>query len=102
MKPLTPRKLLFVVGMHRSGTTMITNMLRALGLFTGWQLQHNSEAMFFVTRNEKLLNVCGGNWANPAPVDKLLTDDRRRRAKERGENRARRCHTKYQINRRAR
>jgi hypothetical protein len=58
--------------MHRSGTTMITDLLQQLGLYMGWVLQENSEALFFVERNEKLMNVCGGGWEQPEPVKQLL------------------------------
>ena len=57
--PVSP---IIIVGMHRSGTTMITDMLQQLGLFMGWVLQENSEALFFVQRNERLMNACGGSW----------------------------------------
>lgn len=36
-----------IVGMHRSGTTMITKMLENLGLFVGAEKEINNEALFF-------------------------------------------------------
>jgi hypothetical protein len=36
-----------IVGMHRSGTTMITKMLENLGLFAGAEKEINNEALFF-------------------------------------------------------
>ena len=63
---------IIIIGMHRSGTTMIANLLRRMGLFLGWMLQENSEALFFVQRNDALMNVCGGAWDHPAPVKQLL------------------------------
>lgn len=61
-----------IIGMHRSGTSMITRMLKDLGLFVGWDLQVNHEATFFVRRNERILAACGGGWDHPTVVDKLL------------------------------
>lgn len=61
-----------IIGMHRSGTTMITQLLQRLGLYLGWMLQENSEALFFVDRNDKLMNVCGGAWDHPEPVENLV------------------------------
>ena len=49
-----------IIGMHRSGTTMITDMLRRLGLFVGNDLEENSESMFFINHNDWLLNQSGG------------------------------------------
>lgn len=40
---------IIIVGMHRSGTTMITKMLENLGLFVGDQKEINNEALFFGT-----------------------------------------------------
>ncbi|MDB5226605.1 MAG: hypothetical protein JWN78_798 [Bacteroidota bacterium] len=36
-----------IVGMHRSGTTMVTKMLENLGLFAGAEKEINNEALFF-------------------------------------------------------
>ena len=61
-----------VIGMHRSGTTMVTEMLQRLGLFMGWMVQENMESLFFVRRNERLMNACGGSWEYPESVGTLL------------------------------
>ncbi len=70
---------IIIIGMHRSGTTMLTRLLQQLGLHIGWVLQENSEALFFVERNEKLMNVCGGTWEYPEPVENLLRHEGMRR-----------------------
>ena len=61
-----------IIGMHRSGTSMITKMLRDLGLFVGWDFSDEYEALFFLNRNEKILNACGGGWNNPTVINNLL------------------------------
>jgi hypothetical protein len=61
-----------IIGTHRSGTSMIADMLRNLGLFIGWELDSHNEALFFTTRNEKILNSCNGGWDNPAVIEHLL------------------------------
>lgn len=61
-----------VMGMHRSGTSILTRMLMECGLFVGWELDETYEALFFRRRNEKLINICGGRWDNPLPVDLIL------------------------------
>ncbi len=37
---------ILIVGMHRSGTSLLTGLLRRLGLITGWSL-NNEESVFF-------------------------------------------------------
>lgn len=66
---------IIIIGMHRSGTSMITKMLQGLGLFVGWDLNEEHEAMFFVNRNEKILNLFGGSWHHPNNIDILLKHD---------------------------
>lgn len=38
---------IIILGMHRSGTTMITQLLENLGLFVGTEKEVNHEALFF-------------------------------------------------------
>lgn len=71
---MTQFQPIIILGMHRSGTTMIADLLQKLGLYLGWVLQENSEALFFVERNERLMNVCGGGWEQPDVVGPLLND----------------------------
>ena len=69
-----------IMGMHRSGTSMVTKMLRGLGLFVGWDLHTTYEAMFFLKRNEKILNICNGGWDNPRAIENLLSNSGLRRS----------------------
>lgn len=61
-----------VIGMHRSGTSMITRMLERLGLFLGKQKDPNDEASFFLKNNRWLLDQCGGAWDHPEAITDLL------------------------------
>lgn len=61
-----------IIGMHRSGTSMLTRMLSELGLFVGWDYSEEYEALFFYNRNEKILHACGGSWNQPTHIDNLL------------------------------
>jgi hypothetical protein len=63
---------LIVVGMHRSGTTMITRLLEQAGLFMGKEKQGDDEALFFLKINEWLLKSTGGDWDNPEYMSHLL------------------------------
>lgn len=46
-----------IVGMHRSGTTMITKMLENLGLFVGVEKEINNEALFFWKINNWIFDL---------------------------------------------
>jgi hypothetical protein len=61
--------------MHRSGTSMITDLLEDLGLFMGRDQGPNQEAMFFFRINSWLLRQSGGEWDHPTPIDLMLNDD---------------------------
>lgn len=67
-----------VLGMHRSGTSMIVRLLEDLGLFVGRHKEENSEAAFFLSLNEWLLGQSGGAWDHPESVNHLLANDRLR------------------------
>lgn len=66
-------KTIVVLGMHRSGTSLVASILRQLGVDMGEDLgvpaednpngHHEDQA--FVKLNAAILQDAGGNWANP-------------------------------------
>ena len=60
-----------IIGMHRSGTTLITNVLEKLGLFMGFRQNTMQEAHFFFDINLWLLEHTGGSWITPETIDTL-------------------------------
>ncbi len=56
---------IIILGMHRSGTTMLINMLQQLGMFVGKNLDPNCEPEFFIKLNDWVLNQAGAAWDNP-------------------------------------
>lgn len=54
-----------ILGMHRSGTTMITKHLEGLGLFVGQKKEENNEARYFLMLNIWILNQLQAGWDNP-------------------------------------
>ncbi|WP_435103122.1 sulfotransferase [Arhodomonas sp. AD133] len=60
-----------LIGMHRSGTSLVTRMLHDLGLFTGWRKDINHEPWYFLRLNDWLLHQCGGAWDNAEPFRHL-------------------------------
>ena len=58
-------KPVIVIGMHRSGTSLIVKVLEKLGVFMGADQEHNGESLFFNTINEWILNQSHIRWDNP-------------------------------------
>ena len=61
-----------IIGMHRSGTTLITDVLEKLGLFMGTRQNTMQEARFFFEINRWLLEHTGGSWVVPETIDTLF------------------------------
>ncbi len=68
------RPPVIIIGMSRSGTSMLTRMLDSLGLFTGSRVTNNHEALFFREINDWLLTQCSGGLENPSVIEYLLRD----------------------------
>jgi len=68
------RPPIIIIGMHRSGTSMVTRALEQLGLFTGWRKERNNEALFFQNLNRWIMAQCGGAWDYPLPCQGLVND----------------------------
>jgi len=72
---------LIVIGMHRSGTTMVTRALEQLGAFMGTNLSPNAENEFIVALNDWVLWQGSAAWDRPEPFqDVLATPEIRRMA----------------------
>ncbi len=70
-----PTSPLIVIGMHRSGTSMLARLLREAGLFVGWRTQpDHDEARFFQALNNWALNQATSNWDAPERFDDLLAN----------------------------
>ena len=68
-----------VVGMHRSGTTLVTRLLQDLGVAMGsWQDAETGEAMFFRRRNKLMFALAHATWDNPGALALALEDSRLR------------------------
>jgi hypothetical protein len=61
-----------VIGMHRSGTSVVIASLERLGLFAGRTKDSNDEAVFFRRLNDWLLRQSGAAWDQPSPVRLLV------------------------------
>lgn len=66
---------LIIVGMHRSGTSMLARLLREAGLFLGWRTQpDHDEARFFQGLNNWAMRQATADWDTPERVDDLLSN----------------------------
>lgn len=63
---------IIIIGMHRSGTSMVSRILEATGVFVGHKKEPNHEAVFFYWIEQWLMSQSGASWDNPAPVHYLL------------------------------
>ncbi|MGI9232381.1 MAG: sulfotransferase [Woeseiaceae bacterium] len=82
-KPVNPRPEcpLIVIGMHRSGTSLLARQFEDLGVFMGkWQGKNTNEAMFFRHRNQLLLSLAHASWDNPDAFLRALENSDWRRA----------------------
>jgi len=70
--PLQQASPLLVIGMHRSGTRLLADMLAELGVFMGADRQGDSESITFLRINEAVFHQCGTFWSEPLPVHVLL------------------------------
>ena len=63
---------LVVIGMHRSGTRLLVEILAKLGVFMGADRQADSESVAFMLINEELLRQCGAFWSEPMSAHYML------------------------------
>jgi len=56
---------ILIIGMHRSGTSLLSRMLSELGLFVGMDLQADHESVYFIRLNNWLLRQAQATWDYP-------------------------------------
>lgn len=66
---------LIVIGMHRSGTTLLSRLLQRTGVFMGARTNRNAEAHFTNAVNGWLFAQASATWDRPEGMDDLLADD---------------------------
>jgi hypothetical protein len=64
-----------VLGMHRSGTSLVARLLEGLGVFMGRRKDIHHEAIFFKMLNRLILEQAGATWDRPEPIADLLGDE---------------------------
>ena len=66
MSKLLNNSPLILVGMHRSGTSMLSQYIDELGYFTGRDKQQDNESLFFIKINNWILHQHNASWDNPS------------------------------------
>jgi hypothetical protein len=61
-----------VVGMHRSGTSLVSRILDQTGILMGQDLQTDHESKFFIGLNKWIYDNAGADWARPAALEELI------------------------------
>ena len=67
---------LIVIGMHRSGTTLLSQLLQRSGVFMGARQNRNAEARFTNAINAWLFRQASASWDRPEGMADLLADAR--------------------------
>lgn len=69
-----------ILGVHRSGTSLLTRMLEQLGLFVGNDLQGDHESLCFISINNAFFEKKGASWDKPIyPAKADIADNMIRR-----------------------
>lgn len=64
-----------VAGMHRSGTSLVSHILKNLGVNIGRLLDSNYEPRFYISLNNWILNQAGTTWQHPCEFQRLLDNE---------------------------
>ncbi len=65
---------IIVIGMHRSGSSLLVKVLQQLGVFMGNDLEENNESGFFNKINDWMLLQAGASWDNPENFNYISND----------------------------
>lgn len=67
---------IIVIGMHRSGTSLVTELLRELGVHIGMKLDNHNESECFKRINQHLLQDQDAYWSDPLSFVSQLDSDK--------------------------
>lgn len=66
---------ILIVGMHRSGTTLLARQLAMLGVFMGHRRDENCESWAFLNLNDRVFELAHAAWDRPLGVAELLASE---------------------------
>jgi hypothetical protein len=56
---------IIICGMHRSGTSLVSNIIESQGVFMGRKKQNDNEPVFFLDINETIFRLLNASWDTP-------------------------------------
>lgn len=66
---------IIVVGMHRSGTSLLIKAMDQMGVFTGDVTgPDTSESLLFQYLNDAILSCCQAHWSTPEPLESAISN----------------------------
>lgn len=65
---------ILIIGMHRSGTSLLARLVESAGVFLGARLDRHHESRLHSQINKRILGAYACNWANPSGIDLCLLD----------------------------
>lgn len=68
------RQPVLVMGMHRSGTSLVVSALESMGVFMGAHQEVNREAKLFLRLNRWMFALSGATWDAPGPMRAAAAD----------------------------
>ncbi len=60
-----PNQPILILGVHRSGTSVLSRIVQDLGVYMGYRQDSHAESTFFQRLNRRLDQECGGHWSTP-------------------------------------
>ncbi len=63
-----------IIGMHRSGTSLLSKLLENCGIFQGYVHDRFNEPLFFQLINEQLLRLVRATWDHPEKMGVITAD----------------------------
>ncbi|NVK05626.1 MAG: sulfotransferase [Flavobacteriia bacterium] len=60
---------IIIIGMHRSGTSLVAKLLHDAGVNMGAHRDHNEESMPFLSVNQQMLAAVGNSWIDPQLIN---------------------------------
>ncbi|GGH65029.1 sulfotransferase [Phaeocystidibacter marisrubri] len=59
---------IIIIGMHRSGTSLVAKLLHDCGINMGEHRDHNEESFPFLNVNQEVMKEHGSSWIDPSPL----------------------------------
>ena len=74
-KELREMHPLILLGMHRSGTSLTSRLLKEMGVYMGDQLSRDAEAIYFQKLNRRIFRDVGVKWGYVDPLLEAMNSD---------------------------